>query len=90
MYRVGPVRRSFCAPLAVADATLGSPMRDDPPAADPVRPSGRPSGRARLVRMAVVFVLVVVVAALVGRLGSGVDQGPAAHGEPTVSAVGAG
>lgn len=61
-------------------------MRDDPDATD----SARPPGRAKLVRMAVVFVLVLVVAAVLGRFGTAIDQGPAAEAEPAASAVGTG
>lgn len=57
-------------------------MPDEPHTAD----ADRPTGRAKLVRMAVVFVLVVVVAALLGRFGTATDQGPAADSEPAAAA----
>lgn len=58
-------------------------MRDDLDTAD----AARPTGRAKLVGMAVVFVLVVVVSVLVGRFGTATDQGPASEGEPAAAAV---
>lgn len=61
-------------------------MHDDPDTAH----AARPSGRAKLVRMAVVFVLVVVVAVLVGRFGTATDQGPATDGVPAAPAAATG
>ncbi|HVM13748.1 MAG TPA: hypothetical protein VM287_05390 [Egibacteraceae bacterium] len=61
-------------------------MVDDPQA----QKTAGSSGRSRLVRTVVVFALVVVVAALLGRCGTGIDAGPGPAVEVDQSASGDG
>lgn len=66
---------AHCTGALPGEREIGSPvtMPDDAPVQEP----DRPSHSSRALRRAVVFMVVLAVAVLLGRFGSGTDDGPA-------------